>query len=74
MAGLFLLSVTTLALPSASIDEGSVKRDKDLKSVLGPMTYTGPITPGGKDHSISGTAEVSVAFSRNLVLLIMGKD
>lgn len=62
IAGLFLLGVTTLALPSASIDERSVERAEDLDKFLAPMTYIGPITPGGKNHSINGTAEVSADF------------
>ncbi|MCJ1263367.1 hypothetical protein MMC22_003237, partial [Lobaria immixta] len=57
ITGLFLLSVTTLALPSASMDERSVKRAENLDKFLAPMTYFGPITPGGKNHSINGTAE-----------------
>lgn len=62
ITGLFLLSVTTLALPSASMDERSVKRAENMDKFLAPMTYFGPITPGGKNHSINGTAEVSSGF------------
>ena len=60
LPGFSSLSITTLVLPSASIDERSTK---NLKSVLGPMTYTGSITPM-KNHSINGIAEVSIAFMK----------
>lgn len=74
LIGLFLLSVTTLALPGASIDERSVERAEDLDKFLAPMTYVGPITPGGKNHSINGTAEVSADFREDLNLPSKGKD
>lgn len=74
LTGLFLLGATTLALPSASNVERSVKRAEDLKAFLPPMTYVGPITPGGKNYSINGTAEVSADFSDNPISPTKGKD
>ncbi|MCJ1471172.1 hypothetical protein MMC07_009820 [Pseudocyphellaria aurata] len=53
LTSLFLLGVTTLALPSGSIDE----RSEVVADTLGTMTYVGPITPGGQNYTISGTAE-----------------
>ena len=74
LTGLFLLSVTTLAIPSVSIDERSVERAENPDKFLAPMTYVGPITPGGKNHSINGTAEVSADFRENLILPSKGQD
>lgn len=65
-AGLLFLGVTTFALPSPSIEERTVeKTTADIDSVLGPMTYIGPITPGGNNHNITGTAEMSNQFQFN---------
>ncbi|MCJ1469154.1 hypothetical protein MMC07_007787 [Pseudocyphellaria aurata] len=58
LTSVFLLGVMTLALPSASsIDERSEENFEKIDGFLAPMTYVGPITPGGQNHTINGTAE-----------------
>ncbi|MCJ1268637.1 hypothetical protein MMC22_008525 [Lobaria immixta] len=54
---LFLLTIKTLALPSAFGDEHSVEPINELDALLTPMTYIGPIDSSGETHRINGTAE-----------------
>lgn len=65
---LFLLTIKTLALPSAFGDEHSIEPINKLDALLTSMTYIGPIDSSGETHRINGTAEVSGSFPGALIL------